>query len=83
MEKTTNERLPAYSPEARSTGKAEEVQVVLSDKKREIGKGSMVQDLEKQDKKPTFHKKGGLQIQGWEGDLFGGIYNVFLGGQAQ
>lgn len=43
----------------------------------------MVQDLEKQDKKPTFHKKGGLQIQAWEGDLFGGIYNVFLGGQAQ
>lgn len=46
MEKTTNERLPAYSPEASSMGKAEEVQVMLSDKNEEMGKGSMVQDHE-------------------------------------
>lgn len=39
-----------------------------SDKNREKGKGSMVQDLEKSDKKLTFHKKGGVKIQGWERD---------------
>lgn len=46
MEKTTK-RLPAYSPEASNTGKAEEVQAMPSDKNTEMGKGSMVQDLEK------------------------------------
>lgn len=44
----------------------------------------MVQDLEKQDKKLAFHKTGDTKNgQGWKGDLFGGIYNVFLWGQAE